>query len=139
MTKIISMLSILLIASCSFAGNPPAAVKNAFEKKFPNATSVSWGKENAQEWEAEFTLNGKKISSNFLADGTWVETEESINKEELPKAILTVIQKKYPGWIIMEADKTETAKNGTLYEADIKNGTKKLSLALKEDGTVVKE
>ena len=139
MTKIISMLSILLIAGCSFAGNPPAAVKNAFENKFPNATSVNWGKENAQEWEAEFTLNGKKISSNFLTDGTWVETEEPINKEELPKVILGVIQKQYSGWSIMEAAKTETAKNGTIYEADIKKGTKKLSLAFKEDGTIVKE
>ncbi|HNW74407.1 MAG: PepSY-like domain-containing protein [Bacteroidales bacterium] len=139
MTKIISMLSILLIAGCSFAGNPPAAVKNAFEKKFPGATSVSWGKENAQEWEAEFTLNGKKISANFQVDGTWVETEEPINKEELPKAVLSVIEKQYPGWAIMETDKTETAKNGTIYEADLKNGAKKLSLAFKEDGTTVKE
>ncbi len=140
MKKIILMiLGIALLSTCSFAGTPPAAVQKAFEQKFPKATKVSWGKENKKEWEAEFTLDGSKISANFALDGTWMETEREIKVSELPKAVANAISKAYPGWKITEADKTETAKNGLIYEADIKSGIHKKGLAYKEDGTPVKE
>ena len=133
------IMSIAVIYSCSFAGTPPAAVQKTFEQKFPKATNVSWGKENKKEWEAEFTIDGSKISANFTNEGTWVETEKKITVSELPKAVSDAIQKQYPDWKITEADKTETAKNGVIYEADIKSGTQKKGVAFKEDGTPVKE
>ena len=132
-------MSIALICSCSFAGTPPAAVKAAFEKKFPTATKVSWDKEAATEWEAEFTFEGSSISANFAEDGTWLETEKKINATNLPKAVADAIKSKYPGWTISEADKTETSKHGTIYEADLKKGMDKKSVAYKEDGTPVIE
>lgn len=138
-TLILMIVSIALICSCSLAGTPPAAVQKAFEQKFPKATKVSWGKENEKEWEAEFTNNGGKLSANFRNDGAWLETEKEINVSELPKAVNDAIQKKYPGWKITEADRTETAKNGLIYEADIKSGIHKKEVAFKEDGTVVTE
>lgn len=132
-------MSTVVIFSCSFAITPPAAVKMAFEKKFPNATKVTWGKEVAKEWEAAFTFEGNKISANFGEDGTWLETEKEIKAADLPKAVSAAIKLKYPGWAIIEADKTETSKHGTIYEADQKSGTKKKAVAFKEDGTPVKE
>jgi hypothetical protein len=133
------IMSVAFIYSCSYAGNPPAAVQKAFEKKFPNATNISWGKENTKEWEAEFTFDGDKISANFAEDGTWLETEKEINAAGLPKAVAEAISLKYPGWTIIEADKTESSKHGTIYEADLKKGKEKKSVAFKEDGTAVKE
>ena len=133
------IMSVALIYSFSYAGNPPAAVQKAFEKKFPNATSISWGKENSKEWEAEFTFDGNKISANFAEDGTWLETEKGIKISDLPKAVTEAINLKYPGWTITEADKTESLKHGTIYEADLKKGMEKKSVAYKEDGTSVKE
>lgn len=97
------------------------------------------GERNATEWEAEFTLNGSKISANFSTDGTWVETEKMIPSSQLPKAVADAIKTKYPGWAIAEADQTETAKHGTIYEADIKKGKDTKALAFKEDGTPVNE
>ncbi len=140
MKKIILMIvSLAIVSSCSYAGTPPTAVSKSFSSKFPKATKVSWGKENATEWEAEFTLDGSKISANFKADGAWVETEREISVSKLPKAVADAIQKQYPNWKITEADVTETAKNGTIYEADIRSGTQKKALAFKEDGSTVKE
>ena len=138
-TLILMIVSIALICSCSLAGTPPAAVQKAFEQKFPKATNVSWGKENEKEWEAEFTFSGGKLSANFTNDGAWVETEKVIAVSEFPKAVTNAIQKNYPGWKISEADRTETAKNGLIYEADIKSGIHKKEVAFKEDGTPVKE
>ncbi|MEP7171819.1 MAG: PepSY-like domain-containing protein [Bacteroidota bacterium] len=136
---ILFLLNSALFVACSNSGNPPEKVIKSFTAKFPDATSIKWGKENATEWEAEFTLNGSKISANFTADGAWVETEQVILISQLPKAVTDAIQKQYPNWKITEADKTETAKHGTIYEADIKSGTQKKALAFKEDGSTVKE
>ncbi len=132
-------MSIVLIFSYSFAITAPAAVKMAFKKKFPTATKVIWGKEAPKEWETEFTFGGNKISANFGEDGTWLETGKKIKAADLPKALAAAAKLKYPGQAIAEADKTETSKHGTIYEADLKNGMKKKAVAFKEDGTTVKE
>lgn len=139
MKKIVMIFSIILMYSCAFAGTPPDAVKKAFAKKFPTATQVSWGKESAKEWEADFIFEGSKISANFLQDGTWVETEKEIKGASLPKAVLAAVKSKYKDWKIVEADLTETAKNGTIYEVDLKKGLKSKSLAFKENGTIIIE
>ena len=133
------ILALVSIYSCSFASTPPKVVSDAFTKKFPTATKVSWGKEGPKEWEAEFTFNGEKISANFGQDGTWLETEQEIKAANLPAAVLTIINLKYAEWRIVEVDKTETAKNGTIYEIDLKKGLKSKSLAFKADGAAVKE
>ena len=140
MTKsILITVNILLFSTTIFAVTPTAPVKKSFQEKFPASKNVIWGKENATEYEADFTFKGNKISANFNTDGTWIETEQQITVAALPKAVAAAIQKKYAGWKITEADKTETAKNGLIYEADIKSGTQKKEVAYKEDGTPVTE
>ena len=139
MKKVMMILAIVLIYSCSFASTPPKAVSDAFMKKFPTATKISWGKEGPKEWEAEFTLNGDKISANFGQEGNWLETEQEIKASSLPAAVLSNVKTKYATWKIAEADKTETDKHGTIYEVDLKKGLKSKSLAFKADGTAVKE
>jgi len=132
-------MAIAIFSSCSYAMNPPKVVKDAFDKKFPTATKISWGKESLKEWEADFSLNGIKISAVFFEDGKWLETEQMIKKEELPTAVALALKAKYADWTITEADKTESAKLGSIYEADLKKGSKKQSVALKADGTFVTE
>ena len=139
MKKVMMILAVVLIYSCSFASTPPKVVSDAFTKKFPTATKVSWGKEGPKEWEAEFTFEGSKISANFYEDGAWLETEKEIKAASLPTAVATAIKTNYPGWTIIEADKTETSKHGTIYEADLKKGKSKKAVAYKEDGIFVKE
>ena len=133
------IVAMAFICGCTFAKTPPKAVADAFMKKFPTAVNVTWGIEGPKEWEAEFTLNGEKISANFSQNGTWLETEKQIKAASLPQAVLAAVKKKYGDWKIAEADKTETAKHGTIYEVDLKKATKTKSLAFKEDGTAVKE
>jgi hypothetical protein len=132
------VVTMLAITLSGFAINVPKAVSDAFAKKFPGATNVKWGKENAKEYEAEFTLNGRSVSANFLADGSWVETETEISIAELPAAVTSAVQTKHPGAAIIKAEKNEAAKGGLTYEIKINAGNKKQELVIKADGTIVK-
>ena len=132
------MIGILAISLSTFAIDIPKAVADAFTKFFPAATNIKWIKENAKEYEAEFKLNGKSVSANFLTDGSWVETEAEINIAELPAAVVAAVKTKHPGAAILKAFKIETAKGRVTYETEIKTKNKKTEIILNADGTVVK-
>jgi hypothetical protein len=113
----------------------PEAVQKAFAQKFPGATAVKWGMENATEYEAEFNWNKTSISANFKTNGDWVETETVIPVTELPKAVTDAVAKKYPGSVLNKAEKTEQPGGKISYEISFKVNGKKKSVELKADGT----
>lgn len=113
----------------------PEAVKTAFNAKYPDATNVKWGKENAKEYEAEFKLNNNSVSANFGPDGSWVETESVIPAAALPPAVMATVKAKYPGAPITLAEKTEQPGNKVLYEVTVKVNGKKKSMEVNPDGT----
>jgi hypothetical protein len=116
----------------------PDAVKNAFTAKYPNATNVKWGKENAKEYEAGFKLNNNSVSANFGMGGNWVETESVIPVADLPAVVTAAVNTKYPGAVMTLAEKTEQPVNKILYEVTVKVNGKKKSLELYPDGSWVK-
>jgi hypothetical protein len=138
MKKIILFTGILFMSVSSFCTNPPEAVQKAFTNQFAKAANVKWDKENATEYEAEFMLNGSKMSANYSADGTWLETESEIKIVELPVKVKESISKTYPGWEIAAVSKIETSKKGTFYEADLKSGAKKKEVTFTAEGSSVK-
>ena len=141
MKKNIIVLTLVILLSLSANSQTlkvPDAVSTAFKSKFPNATNLKWGKENATEYEAEFKLNNTKVSANFNTDGSWVETETTIPITDLPVTVSTAITKKYPGAIITMAEKTEMPGNKIIYEVAIKVNGKKKGIELNPDGSFVK-
>lgn len=139
MTKsILTVVSFLLFLTRTFAGTPPTEVQKAFEQKFTKATNIKWAKESSKEWEAEFSLDGTKVSANFSNDGTWVETEKEISVSELPSKVSSSIKQQNPNCEIVSAYKIESATKQTKYEADIKIGKIKKEVVLFVDGTTAK-
>ena len=114
----------------------PETVKNAFAAKFPNATNVTWGKENAKEYEAEFKWNNSSVSANFGMGGSWVETETTIPASELPAAVTDFVHSKYPGAAYSRVEKIEKPGGKILYEVNIKVSGKKKELELNADGSL---
>ena len=116
----------------------PVAVKAAFKQKFPSVAKVSFDKEGNGEYEAEFKMNGVKMSANFTAEGAWRETESEIGTAALPATVTQAISTKYPKASIVGASKIETSDKGTRYEADLKTGLKKAEVLFDEAGNEVK-
>lgn len=111
------------------------AAKKAFASMFPNATDLKWEKESADEYEANFKLNNVSVSANFKHDGTWMETETTINTKELPAAVTNAINTKYPGATYTRAEKIEKPGGKILYEAVINIKGKKKEMEINPDGS----
>jgi hypothetical protein len=88
----------------------PAEVTDAFKTRYPHSEKVSW-KDNLTNFEAQFTLNGYQMSSDFNSKGEWIDSERKIKFEELPAAVRDGFSKsKYTDW--EKTDIIELDKNG---------------------------
>jgi uncharacterized membrane protein YkoI len=116
----------------------PQKVKDAFTQKFPTAKAIKWDKESDSEWEAEFKMNGVEYSANFLADGTWKETEHELAKKEIPAAIYASLMKEFPLYKVEEAEISET-KDGSVYEFAIEKGKTEMEVVVDMNGKIVKK
>ena len=144
MKKIILGLGLVFMATTAFACSDmgkdkvPKVVKDAFSKKFPTAKKVHWDKESDKEWEAEFKMNKMEYSANFLADGTWKETEHEIDKNDIPQAVMNTLSNSFSGYGIEESEISET-KDGTVYEFEIEKGEREMEVAIDSNGKIVKK
>lgn len=136
-----SILTFIILASFtanSFAVTVPVVVQQAFQKKFPTATNIKWGKENATEYEANFKINGTNVSANFSDKGIWLETETEIPIAQLPETVADVIRKQFPQSTVTGTDKIENSKGEIHYEADMKTDGKTKEVLFNADGSVFK-
>ncbi|MBS1664343.1 MAG: PepSY-like domain-containing protein [Bacteroidetes bacterium] len=134
-----SMLPFCLIATNAMAqkvknADVPATVKNALEKKYPDAKDVTWEKEKGN-YEANWGGKSKEDNSViFTPDGSFVEMVVAIPVSSLPPAVATYVKAHYPGSKITEAGKVTDAKGATSYEAEVKGK----DLVFDEKGNFVK-
>tara|TARA_R100000655_G_C2982086_1_gene191962 strand:- start:815 stop:1276 length:462 start_codon:yes stop_codon:yes gene_type:complete len=144
MKKLILGVGMVVVAMTTIAftsedkDKVPQVVKNAFAKKFPTAKKVDWEKENETEWEAEFKMNNVEYSANFLANGTWQETEHEVKTNDVPQNILSSLKSNFPGYEIEEAEISETSK-GSFYEFEIEKGKIEMEVTLDSSGTIIKK
>jgi hypothetical protein len=140
MKKLSLLVMLALIATLQSCAQdaPSKKLKDAFNKKFPNAKKIKWSKENESEWEAEFKMNGEEYSANFLSDGTWKETEHEIEKSKIPAAVQQTLNKEFAGYDIEEVEISETA-DGKVYEFALEKDESDLEVAISPDGKVVKK
>jgi hypothetical protein len=137
MKKALLILGFVVTSLLAFAATPPPIVEKAFLKMYPNAFKVNWEQENLKVWTAEFVLNDHNCTANFSNYGTWQGTETIISTYDLPMAVSDALQVRYGSWIVRDVYKTETTKQGLIYEADLKKGKRKKEVAFKEDGTLI--
>ena len=142
MKSIFIVLAVVIVAGMPVSSQgikAPETVKKAFAVKFPNATNVKWGKENAKEYEAEFKNGNSSIAANFNADGSWVVTETTVTATDLPAGVSSAIAAKYPGSTFSLIEKVEKPASKVYYEVSIKINNKKKMIEINPDGSFVKK
>ena len=115
----------------------PDVVKKEFAKKYPAAQSVKWDSEESNEWEAEFTVNGKEMSASFDDKGVWLETEAEITEKELPEAVANTLKNEFAGF---KTDEISTIENPQMkgFEMVLKKGETSLEVVFDNSGKVIK-
>ncbi|CAL1519710.1 PepSY-like domain-containing protein [Chitinophaga sp. MM2321] len=97
----------------------PATARTAFEKAFPGATNVKWGKEGATAYEANFVQHHKHMSAVYDHNGVLQETEETIAIAALPAGVTAYVKEHYKGAPVKEAAKITKADGVVNYEAEV--------------------
>lgn len=144
MKKIIFILFALTVISNTgwsqklAADKIPAAVIAAFKTKFPTATKVTWEKENKMEYEADFILNGRKVSAGFDPNGKWLLTETEILVSALPAAVQASIKNGFANFRITDASNIQSIRSGNCFEAEVKKGNESFEVLFTADGKILR-
>lgn len=137
-----SLILIALVSLVSFSAcgqkNLPEKVKSEFTRKFTSAQSVKWDSESAKEWEAEFKMEGKKMSASFDNDGKWICTETVIGEKDLPASVLSTLNKDFQGFKkgLIEIYDSPDMKG---FELTLKKGATSLEVIFDNSGVVLKK
>ena len=112
----------------------PPVVKTALSKKYPEASKVTWEKENGN-YEANW--GGKSDEDNsvqFTPAGDFIEIVKAMPVNDLPKPVLAYTKEHYKGVKITEAGKVTDASGKISYEAEVKGK----DIIFDENGSFVK-
>jgi hypothetical protein len=118
--------------------NLPENVKKEFAKKYPAAQSVKWDSESANEWEAEFKMDGKKMSACFDNSAKWIDSETEISEKELPAAVANTLNKDFQGYKkgLIEIFESPEMKG---FELTLKKGESSLEVVFDNSGKTIKK
>jgi hypothetical protein len=133
------MLAFVLISFSAFSQKtPPEIVKKEFAKKYATAQTVKWDSEEKNEWEADFTVDGKKMSAAFDNTGKWMESEIAITEKELPAVVVATLNKDYPGYKKSDISNFEDPKFKG-FELTLKKGEAAVEVLIDNSGKVIKK
>lgn len=136
------LILVLVFSIISLTANSqktaPENVKKEFAKKYSAAQSVKWDSEEANEWEAEFTMNGKKMSACFDNAAKWTGTETVITEKELPVAVTNTLNTDFKGYKknLIEIYESPEIKG---FELELKKGESSLEVIFDNNGKVFKK
>ncbi len=117
--------------------NTPKAVKLTFQNKYPGEDDPDWHIDSNGNYESHFKINGIKHRADFSPNGEWIETEVSIDKDELPKAVIKVIDEQFPDEKITEIERVQSAKKGLFFDVEFKRKGKNKDVEINNFGKII--
>jgi uncharacterized membrane protein YkoI len=140
MKNFVILVAALLMISASALSQktPPENVKKEFTKKYSSAQSVKWKSEGENEWEAEFKMDGKKMSASFDDSAKWIESETEITEKELPVSVISTLNKDFQGY---RKSDIEIFENNEIkgFELELKKGETSIEVIIDNNGKVIKK
>jgi len=119
----------------------PKAVVDAVKAKFPGARLLEAYKETEvgkTTYEVGLEHKGQEIDVTLTPAGKIVEVEREIEIDDLPKAVVEALKKKYPKCKLDEAEEV-VADGKTLFAVAIEAADKDLIVTLDAKGTIIEE
>ena len=144
MKKIIVMLSACLLISLMgysqeiTAEKVPAAVKEAFAKKFPAVTDVKYQMEKT-DYKIAFKDKEVGMSANYNSKGEWLETKTIMIESDLPKDVLTSAATNFVGYSITEITKIDGPADVINYEMILKKDKEGYEVKFSPKGDILKK
>jgi hypothetical protein len=94
MRKVFILFMALVFGCSAFAQirKTPAAVVQAFEKQYPNASKVQY-EDNLVSVQVYFVTDSAKMTAKYNTDGTWKETETEGSYDSVPAEVKTGFDK----------------------------------------------
>lgn len=138
-SKYLIIAALVLCFGCSGTakGQVPEAVKSAFKSKYPGENDPDWRKDKNGNYESHFKKDGEHYRADFSPSGSWIETESSIKKKDLPDSIMKVIKSDFDEDDIVEIEKVDHNQQGLFYDVEFKIDGKKKDVEFKKDGTII--
>jgi Putative beta-lactamase-inhibitor-like, PepSY-like len=112
----------------------PEVVQKAFEEAFSSIEEVQWEMERGL-FEAEYEIDGMEFGIYFNSDGIIIAREKEINPEDLPPAVLNVIEQEYAGFEFDDVEMIEY-EDGVQYEIELETEKVEVELLIDADGTI---
>ena len=132
------LLALLIFCGCvSSQEIAPKEVQTAFKKKYPGENDPDWHKDSNGNFESHFKIKGKSLRADFSPDGQWIETERSIKKDELPKAVRNTIEKEYKALKIAEIEEVDHHSKGRFYDIEFKRKGENKDVEINENGMII--
>jgi uncharacterized protein YxeA len=136
---IILIVAFSMISVSAFSQkNPPENVMKEFTKKYASAQSVKWDSEEKNEWEAEFKMDGKKMSASFDNSAKWIESETEITEKELPASVVSTLNKDFQGY---KKGHIEIFENTEIkgFELGLKKGETAFEIIIDNSGKIIRK
>ncbi|MBL7718593.1 MAG: PepSY-like domain-containing protein [Flavipsychrobacter sp.] len=137
-------LSVSAQQNISNTSTIPAAVTDAFLKKFPNHADPKWSPNTYTTptattiYAVEFTTTMSKKRNEAWIDknGKIIKHITAIDADHLPQAVLQSVTTSYPGHEIFDVEKIE--ENGrTDYAFDVKHGQSTSRVKMDKEGKLL--
>ena len=118
-------------------GQTPQAVKETFKAKYPGENDPDWHIDDHGNFESNFKIDGISYRADFSPNGSWIETETSIDKKDLPKVIQDKIEANYSEYDITEIEKVEHHSKGMFYDVEFKQKGKNKDVEFNASGDII--
>ena len=130
---------VLVLTSCESKaqGKVPDEVRASFEYKYPGENDPDWKKDKNGNYESHFKKDGNHYRADFSPNGDWIETERSLDKDDLPKAVREIIKMQYKDFEIVEIEEVDHHSKGVFYDVEFKRNGEKKDVEFKANGQVL--
>lgn len=117
--KLYLLISLLILSVSAGAEEPPRAVLENHRERYPEGSDLEWEVDSNSYWEASFEIDGKSFRADYTEDGTWVETERSLDFKELPSKVQIAVNRDLKDVEISEIESVDHYKKGQFFDVEV--------------------